>query len=107
MAALYGRESILVVDDEPIILEITKTMLSRYGYGVITANSGHEAVHLFEAWPDIEIDLALVDLNMPEMSGVQFLQMLKRLRPGLPIVLFSGFPQDESLDTIFPNGVPR
>ena len=55
-----GTETILVVDDEIAVLSLTNMMLTRYGYTVITAASAKEALHLFEVWPDLAVDLLLV-----------------------------------------------
>ena len=63
--------TILVIDDEPLVLSLTNAMLSRCGYTVVTAGSGTEAIRLFENWPGIEIDLLLVDLAMPDMTGTE------------------------------------
>src|SRR5947209_7874478 len=101
-----GRtETILVVDDEPMVRGLADTMLTRFGYTVITAANGKEALRLFEKSPNIEIDLALVDVVMPEMSGVELVESIQKLRPRLPVLFFSAYSED-SLRPIFTKGVP-
>ena len=72
-------ETILVVDDEPLVLSLANAMLLRFGYNVITAANGRDALRLFERWPDIEVDLALVDLVMPGLNGVQTVEGIHKL----------------------------
>jgi two-component system OmpR family response regulator len=78
-------------------------MLKRFGYRVITATSGKEALHLFES---IQVDLALIDLVMPEMDGVDVVERIHDLRPGLPVLFFSAYSDDDSLRPMFARGVP-
>jgi two-component system, cell cycle sensor histidine kinase and response regulator CckA len=82
-------EGILVVDDEISICEITKATLENYGYRVLVANSGSEAVTVY-AEKRNEIGLVLVDMDMPFMDGHATSIALKKLNPGLNIVMASG-----------------
>jgi len=106
MSPTGGTETILVVDDDQMVLRLADSMLKRFGYRVITATSGKEALRLFEKSPDIEVDLALVDLVMPEMSGVELAERIHKLRPGLPVLHFSSYSEDDSLRPTFAKGVP-
>jgi len=81
-------------------------MLSRSGYDVVAADSGKAALRLFELWPDAEVDLALIDLIMPEMNGVQLAERIHELRPALPILFFSAYSDQEILRPIFARGLP-
>jgi len=102
-----GRtETIFVVDDDRMVLFLANAMLTRFDYRVITAASGKEALLLFEKNPDIEVDLALVDLVMPEMSGVELVERIHKLRPSLPVLHFSSYSEDDSLRPTFARGVP-
>jgi CheY-like chemotaxis protein len=96
-------ETILVVDDDQMVLRLADSMLKRFGYRVITATSGKEALHLFES---IQVDLALIDLVMPEMDGVDVVERIHDLRPGLPVLFFSAYSDDDSLRPMFARGVP-
>ena len=106
MSPTDGTETILVVDDDQMVLRLADSMLKRFGYRVITATSGKEALRLFEKSPDIEVHLALVDLVMPEMSGVELVERIHKLRPGLPVLHFSSYSEDDSLRPTFAKGVP-
>ena len=81
------RPSILVVDDEPSMLQYTKTLLEMDQYAVETATSGEEAVRRVEGHPPV--DLILLDMAMPRMDGLQTIQACKKLRPEQRIVVCS------------------
>ncbi len=86
---LGNGERILVVDDEEAILAITRAALENYGYRVITANSGVEAVNCF-AMHSNSISLLITDLAMPLMDGRATLDALRSIRPDLKVILISG-----------------
>src|ERR1700730_5431338 len=100
------RETILVVDDEQMVLGLVNSMLTRFGYRVIAAASGKEALDLLEKKPDIEVQLALVDLILPGMTGVEVVERIHKLRPGLPVLYFSAYSEDDTLRPIFAGGIP-
>ena len=82
--------TIVVVDDEPAALEFCRYALIRAGYNVYAASSGEEALMYFR--PNRSpVDLALVDVVMPGMSGVELVQRLEKLNPNTRIVLMSGY----------------
>ncbi len=85
-----GTERILFVDDEPALTLMGKKILGRLGYGVQTTNSPAEALEIFRSKPNA-FDLVITDLTMPELSGIQLARSLLEIRPGLPIVLCTGF----------------
>jgi len=87
-----GDEHILVVDDEASIVEILKEMLEGFGYQVSAFTSSTEALKEFENRID-DIDLVITDMTMPEMTGVELIQNLCTLKPGLPSILCSGFSE--------------
>ena len=101
-----GAETILVVDDEIAVLSLTTMMLTRYGYTVITAASGKEALHLFEVWPDLHIDLLLVDVLMPGMNGVEVAAAILKLRRDLPVLYFSAYSDHEPLRPVHARRLP-
>jgi CheY-like chemotaxis protein len=82
-------EVILVADDESAIREITKSTLETYGYSVLTAGDGAEAVALFAQHKD-EVKLVLTDLRMPYMDGPATIRALKKLDPQIRIIITSG-----------------
>jgi CheY-like chemotaxis protein len=106
MSPTRRRETILVVDDEQMVLGLVNSMLTRFGYRVIAAASGKEALDLLEKKPDIEVQLALVDLVLPGMTGVEFVEQIHQVRPGLPVLYFSAYSEDDSLRPIFARGIP-
>jgi two-component system cell cycle sensor histidine kinase/response regulator CckA len=97
VALLEGTETVLVVDDELFALSVAQDMLSRHGYRVIIASSAEETLHLFEIWPDLKIDVALLDIVMPLMNGPELALRLHELRPKLPIVFISAYPETAEL----------
>ena len=82
--------TILVVDDEPAVLTLCQRMLQSGGYGVVTASSG-EAALSFACNDQHTIDLALLDVMMPGMSGIELATRLRTEHPELPIVLMTGY----------------
>lgn len=91
-----NNQTILVIDDESAILSLVQAMLTVNGYNAVIATSGNEAVRLLEQWPDIGIELALVDVLMPDMSGIEVAQRLRSIRAGIPIVLMSGYADERA-----------
>jgi two-component system cell cycle sensor histidine kinase/response regulator CckA len=87
-----GEERILLVDDEPLLLEAVGQMLKRLGYDLVTKTSSIEACETFLAQPEA-FDLVITDMTMPHMTGVELAQKLLTLRPDIPIILCSGFSE--------------
>ncbi len=86
----HASGTILVVDDERVIREVTQAMLVRAGFTVLTCSDGEEAVVLFQE-RDAEIDAVVLDLMMPGLSGDEVLRSLRAIRPDLPVVVSSGY----------------
>lgn len=86
--------TILFVDDEPDILELGALMLAGMGYTVITAGNGLEAVEILTRRPK-EIGCAILDLSMPQMDGAQTMEGLRCISPDIPIILMSGYAEQE------------
>lgn len=93
------KGTILVVDDEPLIREFLTELLEEHGYFVYSQSNGKDGLALFEVHQG-EIDLVVVDKNMPELDGEQFLLHLKSLRPNLRIILITGHLENEDLAVI-------
>jgi two-component system cell cycle sensor histidine kinase/response regulator CckA len=89
-SAPKGTGTLLLVDDEPYILEATAAILQVLGYQVISASSGQQAIEQFAASAD-RIDGVLLDMIMPDMGGRQVLAALKRIRPTVKVILSSGY----------------
>ncbi len=85
-----GTERILLIDDEPELLDVGREMLEKLGYRVSIANDGISALEFFRDAPD-DIDLVVTDMTMPKMTGDKLSAELLKIRPDLPIVLCTGF----------------
>jgi len=88
-------EVILVVDDEPMIRQVTAQTLAAHGYSVITASQGAEAVTLIET-AQRPIELVLTDMMMPVMDGAELSALLEEQHPHIPIIAMSGLNSHDS-----------
>jgi CheY-like chemotaxis protein len=86
----HGTETILVVDDEALILTMAETILTDYGYRVLTAGGGQKALAILSR-DDTQVDLIVTDLVMPAMSGRELMERARQLRPGVKILCMSGY----------------
>jgi signal transduction histidine kinase len=87
---LKGSETILLVDDEDMIIDVTSRMLKKLGYKFLIAQSGQEALELFAAEKN-HIDLVILDMIMPGMGGKDTYEALKKINPDVKILLSSGY----------------
>jgi two-component system, cell cycle sensor histidine kinase and response regulator CckA len=85
-----GSETILLVDDEKMVLEVSKELLEFMGYQVYAAESGQEAIDLYLEKRD-EIDLVILDMIMPGISGGETFDRLREINPGIKVLLSSGY----------------
>jgi two-component system cell cycle sensor histidine kinase/response regulator CckA len=96
-----GTGTILVIEDEQIVLDVTRALLERLGYRVLEAMTGKEAVDIVEGF-DGNIDLALLDIRLPDMDGGKAYPIIKEARPNLKVIVCSGYaidgPAQEVLD---------
>ncbi len=90
---MSGAKSILLVDDEPMILEIGGEMLRYLGYAVWTAPSGEEALARISEKAD-GFDLVILDLIMPDMSAPALFDQIREAQPDLKVLLSSGYSLD-------------
>lgn len=98
-----GTDTILLVDDEPMITEVGKEMISVLGYDVITASSGIEALEIVGT-QNKRIDLFIIDMIMPQMGGGELFDRLKNLDPNAKIMLSSGYTIDGEAREIINRG---
>jgi CheY-like chemotaxis protein len=109
MENLNGRKSasgfgtVLLIEDEEIVMEVTRAMIEKMGCTVIEALLGKAAV---DAAADMNqtIDLALMDMDMPDMKGPEIFDRLKELRPGIKVVVCSGQDEDSTVRNLFEKG---
>jgi CheY-like chemotaxis protein len=86
---------VLVVDDEPSVRAIAREALTRAGFSVLLAEDGAGAVEQVKD-EEQSIDAVLMDMTMPGMNGVEAMRAMRKLVPGLPIVLTSGYSEQEA-----------
>jgi CheY-like chemotaxis protein len=95
-----GSETILVVEDEPVLRDMAQLILQGCGYRVLEAGSGVEALQVWQRNPG-RIDLVLTDMVMPQgMSGMELARKLVAAQPKLKVIIASGYTVDD-LDTEF------
>ena len=92
---LKGPETILLVDDEPYILDVGAKMLEKMGYTVVSACCGNDAVRVFTDSPD-QIDLVILDLIMPDIGGGEVFDRLRTIRPDIKVLLASGYSMGDA-----------
>ena len=99
---LHGTETILVVDDEVMVLTMAETILTDYGYKVLTAGGGQKALALLSR-EDTKVDLVLTDLVMPTMGGRELAERIRQLAPATKIFCMSGYvmPSDKQTGTAY------
>jgi CheY-like chemotaxis protein len=97
---------ILVADDDAAVRSITQQVLESFGYRVITANDGSEALSLF-VQHQAEIALVITDLMMPVMDGIATIQVLKRIAPDVKVIAGSGLVTDLTSDQMAALGVAQ
>ena len=89
-SAQEGNETILLVDDDPLILNVGEAMLAALGYAVLVAKGGKEAVEVYRNHGD-RIRLVILDMIMPDMGGGKTYDQLKQIDPGVNVLLSSGY----------------
>lgn len=88
---------VLIIDDDPTVLNVTQQIVMRIGFSTAVADSGAEGVRVLEDRRD-EVECVLLDMSMPGMDGAETFQALQEVRPDLPVILISGFPEDDLRD---------
>jgi two-component system cell cycle sensor histidine kinase/response regulator CckA len=99
-----GEETILLVDDEEFIIEVTGRLLEELGYHVLTAADGDEAVKIYSQ-QHTGIDLVIMDMIMPGLSGSETFDKLKSINPAVRVILSSGYSINEKAAEIMQRGV--
>jgi CheY-like chemotaxis protein len=99
-----GTERILFVDDEEAMAELGQATLAKLGYEVIATKSSMEAFALFMQDPK-RFDLVITDQTMPEMTGLVLATKLLKERPGLPVILCTGYSENISRETAKETGI--
>ncbi|MBN2061187.1 MAG: response regulator [Deltaproteobacteria bacterium] len=100
---LMGKETVLLVDDEELIIDVGGQMLERMGYEVLMARSGKKALELLVK-NENRIDIVLLDMVMPDLSGGETYDRMKALNPDIKVILSSGYTIDGRAAEILARG---
>ena len=100
---IRGKETILFVDDEDMIIETAEELLEQLGYKVLTARSGREAIEIYEENKE-RIDIVILDMVMPDMSGGETYDKLKEINPEIKVLLASGYSLNGAAAEILDRG---
>jgi PAS domain S-box-containing protein len=99
----HGTGTILVVDDEPQVVKVCARLLQKFGYEVLTATGGRQAIELVRRY-GVKISLVLLDMTMPEMSGRETYETLRKIVPGIKVLLSSGFAVEGQAQELLDSG---
>jgi len=104
--AARKQEVILLVDDEKLMVDVTKQILERLGYSVVATTSSIVALEAFQEEPE-EFDLVITDQTMPNMTGTQLARELIAIKPDIPVILCSGYPENVNLEEVRSIGIKK
>jgi two-component system, cell cycle sensor histidine kinase and response regulator CckA len=100
---MLGNETILLVDDEKIIIDVARDMLEILGYKVIAAQRGRETIDIYTRLKD-EIALVILDMVMPGLNGAEVFLALKEINPNVKVILASGYVVNRQIDAVMQQG---
>jgi CheY-like chemotaxis protein len=100
-----GCETILIAEDNPMVSSLTQEVLAGYGYKVLSATNGRDALATYRERIGC-IDLVIADVVMPELGGTELLQELKRIDPHARVLLSTGYSVSQDLRNFIAEGVP-
>ena len=103
VVTLRGSETILLVDDEALIVDVSKRMIEGLGYEVLPAKSGDEALKIYQRSHD-RIDIVILDMIMPYMNGGEVYNLMKEINPDVKVLLSSGYSLNEQAESILERG---
>jgi DNA-binding NtrC family response regulator len=89
---------ILLVDDEPMVLQLLRRYLERQGYEVEVCDSGEAAVLAFKRDPTF--DFVMADLTLPGIDGAQLIEQIRAIHPTVPALIASGYPYEPQLQGV-------
>ena len=99
-----GTESILLLDDDRAVVEMGTSLLERHGYKVTAETDSLRAIEVFSAAPD-DFDLLITDYTMPNLTGMDLVKAVRRIRPDMPVMLCTGFSEKITPDTVKELGI--
>ncbi|MGD9326953.1 MAG: response regulator [Desulfobacterales bacterium] len=100
---VHGCENVLLVDDEDLIIDVGQRLLSRMGYSVLVARDGAEAIEIYRKRKN-EIEMVILDMIMPDMSGGEVYDRLSELNPSIKVLLSSGYSLSGQASDILARG---
>ncbi|MCP4872766.1 MAG: response regulator [Proteobacteria bacterium] len=95
---------VLVADDQETVRDVARAVLERAGYRTLLAVDGQEAIETFDAYCGV-IDVAVIDLTMPRASGEEVFRHIRSVRPGLPVLLTSGYNEQDATSSFVGKGL--
>lgn len=98
-----GNETLLLVDDEEVIRKMGKRLLERFGYNVVSAADGQDALKRYKKTPS-DIDLLILDMVMPKMNGKETLKQIRKINPNAKALLASGYLHENYSDKCMEDG---
>jgi two-component system cell cycle sensor histidine kinase/response regulator CckA len=98
-----GKRTVLIVDDEDVVLDVEGLMLKKMGFNILKANSSIKACRLYRNKKD-DIDLVILDMIMPGDNGAVTYKKLKMINPGIRVLISSGFWKDLNVRAILSDG---
>ena len=99
----HGQETVLLVDDEEMIIDVGRRMLEKLGYETLIASNGKEAIEIYKS-REKDISLVILDMVMPKLSGGETFDRLKDLNPAIKVILCSGYSIDGQASEILKRG---
>ncbi len=102
--SLLGSERILFVEDEQMLRELGREMLHKLGYQITTAANGAQALEYFQKSPN-QFDLVVTDMAMPRLTGLQLAEECKKIKPGIPVILCTGFSDQVDVENFETLGI--
>jgi len=95
---------VLVADDQETVREVARAVLEHAGYRILLAVDGQDAIEIFDAYCGV-IDVAVLDLTMPRASGEEVFRHIRSVRPGLPVLLTSGYNEQDATSSFVGKGL--
>jgi DNA-binding response OmpR family regulator len=105
-ASLPLQPTVLLVEDDELVLDAMTRMLVREGYLVLTASSGHDAIGMLRT-PLQPINVVVLDVNLPDVSGIDLCARIRELHPTMPVVVCTGSTNPKDLAELLKMGVRR
>lgn len=97
-----ATKRVLLVDDEPDLLELMSQHIELWGYDVVRASNGKDAI---EAVKNKEADIVILDYMMPAMNGIETLENIRNINRDIPVIMFTAYPDEKSIKSVDKLGI--